>query len=111
MEKGLPWEEKPIKKITESITDKKKRKQPVPTKSGFWGGYIVAGLIFTLAQGFNKSTFDGFIISVIAIGAGFLYYRLKSKIKNKNEGAKGIIAFFILLIASGFLIGFLTVLI
>jgi len=29
MEKGLPWEEKPIKKITEAITDK------IPTKEEF----------------------------------------------------------------------------
>ncbi len=91
----------------ENETNKNRNNQP-PTKKTFWGGYIVAGLIWTIAQSFNKSIIDEFIIVVITIGAGFFYYRLKSKIKFKNEVAKIIIAFVILEIVSGLLIGFLT---
>jgi|SRR3989344_7060526 len=79
-----------------------------PAKKGLWGGYIVAGLIFSMAQSFNKSTADELIILAIAIGAGFIYYPLKSKIKIKNEVVKIIITFLILEIIAGGLTGFLT---
>lgn len=82
------------------------------SRSNKWsfGGYIVAGLIWTLARSFRKSITDELIILIVAVGAGFLYYRLKSKIKFKNETVAGITAFVILYIISALLIGFLTVL-
>lgn len=92
----------------ENEANKQESQRPVPAKKRFWGGYIVAGLIWTFAQSFKKSTIDELIILVIAIGAGFLYYRLKSKIKFKNETAKIITTFVILYIVSALLIGFLT---
>ena len=77
-------------------------------KKGGWGGYIVAGLIYTMAQSFNKSTLDGLIILVMVIMAWIFYRRLKSKIKVKNEVAKAVITAVLMLVVSAFLIGFLT---
>lgn len=77
-------------------------------KKGGWGGYVVAGLIYAMAQSFNKSSLDALIIIVIAIVAWIFYRRLKSKIKVKNEVAKVVITAVLMLAVSAFLIGFLT---
>jgi predicted PurR-regulated permease PerM len=80
-----------------------------PTKTGRWfAGYVVAGLIWTFAQSFKKNTVDEFIVLVVAIGAGFFYHRIKSKIKIKNEAARIIVTFIIIEIIAGALIGFST---
>lgn len=93
----------------ENETNKQEFQQPTPAKRGFWlAGYIVAGLILAFSQSFKKTATDEFIILVIAIAAGFLYHRLKLKIKLKSEILKVIITFMILSIAAAFLIGFLT---
>ncbi len=86
----------------------KKVQQAVPAKNRWFAGYLIAGLIWTFAQTFKKNTIDEFIILVIAITAGVLYHRLKSKIKVKNETGKIAITFIILYIVSALLIGFLT---
>lgn len=98
--------------------ENKRQAQSVLIKKSWWqanpkwlGGFIVAGSVWYFAQNFNKTPFDNLTILIVAIGAGFLYYRLKSKIKIKNEIAKIILTFVILEIVAGFLIGFLTVLI
>lgn len=78
-------------------------------EAGKWfAGYIVAGLIWSMAQGFRKSSIDEFIVLVIAIGAGFFYHRLKNKVKINNGIWKTIVTFIILEMISGFLIGLLT---
>lgn len=92
----------------ENVKNKQESQRSAWMKKRFLGGYIAAGLVWTLAQNLKKSTIGELIILVIAIGAGFLYYPLKSKIKLKNEIAKIILIFTILLLASAFLIGFLT---
>jgi predicted PurR-regulated permease PerM len=86
----------------------KEVQQSVPTKNKWFAGYLIAGLIWKFAQSFKKNTMDEFIILVIAITAGVLYHRLKSKIKVKNEAGKIAITFIILYIVSALLIGFLT---
>jgi hypothetical protein len=85
--------------------------QIITTKKRLFGGYIVAGLIWVFSQNFKKTTVDEIIILIIVIGAGFLYYPLKSKIKIKNELVRIILTFIILEIIAGALIGFLTALI
>lgn len=93
------------------LRKKEDQSQIIPTKWGFWGGYIVSGIIFAVAHNvykLNKSTLGDLVILVVAIGAGFLYYPLKSKIKIKDETTKAIIAFVIIFIVAGFLCGFLT---
>lgn len=72
------------------------------------GGYIVAGSIWYFSERFRKTSIDGIIVFTVAIAAWFFYYRLKSKIKIKNEAVRIIIVFFILEIISGVLIGFST---
>ena len=98
--------------------ENKQQSQQAPAKKSWWqvspkwlGGYIVAGSVWYFAQNFNKTPVDSLIILIVAIVAGVLYYRLKSKIKVKNEIAKVILTFVIIEIAAGFLIGFLTALI
>ena len=102
----------------EKEENKQQSQQPAPTKKSWWqtsprwlGGCIVAGTVWYFAQNFNKTSVDSLIILIVAIGAGVLYYRIKSKIKVKNEITKIILTFVIIEIAAGFLIGFLTVLI
>jgi hypothetical protein len=85
--------------------------QMITIKKRRFGSYIVAGLIWTFAQNFKKTALDELIILIIAIGTGFLYYPLKSKIKIKNEILRIILTFIIIEIVAGGLIGFLTALI
>jgi len=85
--------------------------QIIITKKRLFGGYIVAGLIWVFSQNFKKTALDELIILIIAIGTGFLYYPLKSKIKIKNEILRIILTFIIIEIVAGGLIGFLTALI
>ncbi len=73
-----------------------------------WGGYITAGLIFAGAQSFRSTSSGEIIVFIVAIGAWFFYYRLKAKIKLKNEIVKSILTFLILFVISGLLVGFLT---
>lgn len=71
-------------------------------------GYVVAGLIFGLAQqaGFSKTTGGEVVSIIVAIGAGYFYHRLKAKIKIKNETIRAIITFIVLEIIAGALVGF-----
>ncbi|GEM_PF-1995109 len=81
-----------------------------PSKGQRWfAGYVVAGIIWTLAKnnGFDKTSYDGLIIAVIAILCGVFYHRLKSKIKGK-EWLRVIGTFLILEIIAAILIGFFT---
>jgi len=73
------------------------------------GGYVVAGMIYALAQnaGFDRTPYDGLIILVVAIFCAVYYYRLKKKIKS-NELVRVICAFLILEVIAAVLIGFLT---
>lgn len=81
----------------------------VSEKNKRFAPYIVAGLIFGAAQTFVRNYYWGeTILIVLAIGAGFLWYPLKSKIKIKNEVVKIIITFLILEIVAGLLLGFLA---
>jgi hypothetical protein len=73
-----------------------------------WGGYITAGLIFAAAESFRKTSGGEVIVFIVAIGAWFFYYRLKAKIKIKNEIGKSVLTFLILFVISGLLVGFLT---
>ena len=82
----------------------------LPSKNKWFIYYIIIGLIWTPAQKFNKSSIDELIILIVAIGAGFSYYRLKSKMYGNNEIAKIVSTFAILFVSSAFLIGFLTTL-
>lgn len=75
-----------------------------------WGGYIIAGVIWAFSQSFKKTTVDELIILIIAVVSGFLYYRLKSKIKIKNEIIKIILTAIIILVITSLIIGFLTTL-
>lgn len=90
------------------VENKENKQQLTPMKKSFWGWYLVAGLIYEFAQTFNKSTIDAVIILVIAITSGFLYYRLKSKIKIENEFARVITTFIILEIIAALSTGFFT---
>jgi len=79
------------------------------TKAERWfAGYVVAGLIYAMAQNFNKTTVDELIILAVAIGAGFFYHRIKSKIKIKNEAARILATFVLIEIIAGALIGIST---
>lgn len=95
------------------MENKENQPQITTTKKRWFGGgsYIVAGLTWVFAQNFKKTIADELIILVLAIGVGFFYYPLKSKIKIKNEIVKIILTFIILEIVAGFLTGFLTTLI
>lgn len=95
-------------KFTENEKD---IQRPVSNKKSFWtgiGGYITGGLVYTFAQSFNKSSADGIIIVIIAIASWVCYYRIKSKIKVKNEVVKVILTFFIIEIIAGLSTGILT---
>ena len=90
------------------MENKEDKQQSALMKKSSWGSFLVAGLIYEFAQTFNKSTADAVIILVIAIVSGFIYYRLKAKIKIENEFARVITTFIILGIVAAFLTGFLT---
>ena len=100
-----------LKIIDDLEKENKEQMKKEDKKRRRWGGYITAGLIFAGAESFRKTSLGGLIVLVVAIGAGFFYYRLKSKIKIKNEIVKSILTFLILFVISGFLVGFLTSLI
>lgn len=92
-----------------------KPQQPILTKKSWWradskwfGGYIVAGTIWYYSEKFKQTPIDSLIVLFIAIAAGFFYYRLKSKIRVKNEIARIVITFLILEIIAGGLIGLFT---
>lgn len=91
--------------------EKEEDKQQIGTiEKGRFGGYVVSGLIWYFAQSFATTTINELIVLVIAITSGFFYYRLKSKIKIKNEIARIILTFIILQIIAGISTGFLTAL-
>jgi hypothetical protein len=71
-------------------------------------GFLIAGSINYFAQQFNKSSLDELVILSVAIGAGYLYHRLKLRIQIKNGAARGIVTYLILLVISAVLIGFIT---
>lgn len=73
-----------------------------------WGGYITAGLIFAGSKSLGETFWGQFVVPIVAIGAGFFYYRLKEKIKIKNEVVRSVLTFVILSIISALLAGFLT---
>jgi hypothetical protein len=83
-------------------------------KKGNWkswiGGYVVAGLIFAIAQqsGFTKTTGGELVSVIVALGAGYFYHKLKEKIKIKSEPIRIIVTFVILEIIAGLLVGFIT---
>jgi uncharacterized membrane protein YfcA len=79
-----------------------------PIKKFGIGSYITMGLLWVFAKSFSKSDVDELVVLVIVIIAGIFYYRLKSKIRIKNNTIAAVVTFFILEIISGFLIGFLT---
>ena len=82
---------------------------PKVSKEQRWfAGYIVAGIIWWVAQGFYKTPYDGIIILIIAILCGVFYHRLKAKINIKSEFVRIVVTFIILEIIAGALVGFLT---
>lgn len=85
--------------------------QPEVIKKNSLAGYVVAGLVWTFAQNFAKSTADQLVVLVIAIGTGYFYHRLKAKIKIRSEVLRVVITFIIIEVAAGFLVGFLTALV
>ena len=84
----------------------------VNNKGKWWTFYLVIGLLFSLGkkQSFNQNSYDYFAILFVAILGGFSYYPLKEKIKIKKEVLKIAITISILCLASGFVMGFLTIL-
>lgn len=88
------------------MENKENIQQPISTKNKWYAPYIVAGLIIGASQSsvWNDSV-GKFIILFLAIGAGFFYYPVKSKIKIKNEAIRVIVTFLILEIIAGFLAG------
>lgn len=89
------------------MENKEDTQQPVLTKKKWYASYVVAGLIIGGGTAFAKTLVGGELVLLGAgIGAIFLYYPLKSKIKIKNEVVRVIITFFILLICAGMLVGF-----
>lgn len=88
----------------------------VSTKKSWWradpkwiGGYIVAGAVWYYSEKFRQTTIDSIIVLVIAIAAGFFFYRIHAKLGSiKNYILRDISAFFIVLIIAGAAIGFLT---
>ncbi len=93
----------------ENEPDRTQQPAPVKTKKKWnrgLGGFIVSGLIYAFAQeSFNKSGVDAAIILAVALGAWPLYYFLKSKIR-ESEWVRIVVAFLIIEIIAGFLIGF-----
>jgi hypothetical protein len=88
------------------MENKENIQQETPAKKRWYPPYIVAGLIIGAGTTFAKTAIGAELILIgTAIGAGFLYYPLKSKIKIKNEIVRIIIVFFILEIISGLLTG------
>src|ERR1700676_118207 len=84
---------------------------PTPSKDSdrWFEVYMTASAIIYFAQkSFNKSPIDELIIIVIAIGAGCFCLPLTRRLKINNRIARIVVTCLILLIASGFLIGFLT---
>jgi hypothetical protein len=74
------------------------------------GGILIFFLIYYLGihNGFDRTSFDTIIIFLVAIFEGWLYYKLKGKIKVKNEAIKIILAVLLLIVLAGLVIGFLT---
>jgi len=85
-----------------------------PTKRwGLWfWGYVVAGIVYYEGnKNFVTTPIDRFIVAIIAITAGILYYRIirKRTIKLvKSDAGEDLIDAIIVLIVSGLLTGFLT---
>jgi len=79
-------------------------------KKQWIGGYVTAGAIWYYSQGFRKSPIDEVIVMIVAIGSGFIYYLLKSKITIKNEIIKVIITFLLIGFIAQFVNAFLTTL-
>jgi len=78
-----------------------------------WAGwFIVAGLVYYLGnKNFVTTTIDKFIVMVVAIMAGITYYHIVKKRKIrlvKNDVVEKILDAIIVILASAFLIGFLT---
>ncbi len=88
----------------------KESQHSVPTKDRWVAGIVVAGSIVAFSQQFKKSSLDEFIILVIAIGAGYFYYKLKRRIKIKHDGLRALATYFSLLAIAAFLIGACTAL-
>lgn len=72
------------------------------------GGYIIAGLIWAMAQGFRNTMGGEIVVLVIAVVAGFFYYPLKAKIKIGSSFIRVVVTFLIIMIISAIAIGFLT---
>jgi len=98
-----------IKIILMNMENKENIQQLVLDKNKWYAPYIVAGLIFGVGSAFAKTLIGGeFILTIVAMGTGFFYYPLKSKIKIKNRIARIITTFLILEIIAGLLVGVLA---
>ena len=98
-----------MKRLESETADKKpaKGQQPVSTEKKWYAPLIIVGLIIGSGTPFAKTLIGGEIVLIfVAIGAGFLYYPLKSKIRIKNEIVKVVITFLILEIIAGMSVGF-----
>jgi hypothetical protein len=76
------------------------------------GGILVFLFIYYLGvhNGFDRTSIDGLIILLVAIFEGWLYYKLKGKMKIKNEVIRVILTLLVLIVLAGLIIGFLTAL-
>lgn len=77
-------------------------------KNWGWVSYFLAGSIWYFSAPFKNTPINEFVVMVISISAGALYYRLKAYLGVKNETTKAVLAFSILLFGSAAVIGFLT---
>ncbi len=73
--------------------------------------FIITGIIWSLAQRFNKDLYDQVIILVVAGTCGYLYDKFNNKLKIRNKLLRNIVAFLIVYLIAASVIGFLTALI
>jgi hypothetical protein len=94
--------------------DKEKNKPDNKSTGKMWlgvWGFIITGMVYTLGnRNFVATTIDRFIVLIVSIIAGISFYRIamKKRFRLKSGIGEDIADALVVLLASGFLIGFLT---